>query len=193
MDKINARKLYKQIRNSITPAEKSEWDKRIFTHFVNSDLFKSAELLLIYSSIGSEADTQGIIQYALNKGKRVAVPVCIGKTMFFYIINSLSELVIGKFGIPTADIGNNSKVTDFNNAICIVPAVCFDIYGNRIGYGGGYYDRFLSANPITAVGLCYERCICSKTAYEPFDMPVDYILTENCLRNSKCKEVSTYE
>lgn len=193
MNKAETRRLYRNIRNTVSHAEKEESDKRIFTSLINSNIYKSSDLLLVYVSFGSEVETRNIIEHALNVGKRVAVPLCVDKEMSFYEIHSLSELIIGKFGIPTVEAGNNSEVSNFSKALCIVPALCFDVYGARIGYGGGYYDRFLSANKVVSVGLSYERCLCGKIPHEKHDIKVDYILTEKCLRNSKCKEVSTYE
>jgi len=185
INKKSIRKLYLQIRNSISQSEKALFDERIFVRFINSKLYKTSDLLLIYVSVGSETDTEKIIKYALKDNKRVAVPVCIGEKMDFYELKSFSELKTGKFGIPTVDCGNNLKVSDLNNAICVVPAVCFDLHGNRIGYGGGYYDRFLSHNQVKTVGFIYERCLCFQISNEKFDIPVNYILTENKLRNSR--------
>ena len=162
MDKKSARKLYSKIRNSVSVTEKTEWDRCILTRFINSSLYLNCDLLLIYVSFGSEVGTKEIIEHALNCKKRVAVPFCNEKEMVFYEISSLSDLKIGKFGIPTVENGNNLFVTDFTNALCVVPGMCFDFKGNRIGYGGGYYDRFLSKNRVITVGLTYERCICNQ-------------------------------
>lgn len=184
-DKKSTRKLYSQIRNSISESDKASFDERILTRFINSELYIKSDLLLIYVSVNSETDTTRIIEHALNNNKRVAVPVCIDKEMNFYEIKDISDLKVGKFGIPTVDAVINLKISDFSNALCVVPGICFDVYGNRIGYGGGYYDRFLSRNPVKTVGFTYERCICNQISSEPFDIPVNYVLTENKLRNSK--------
>ena len=193
MDKKSLRKLYKNIRKSVSLSEKQIFDKRILTYLVNSDIYKSSDLILTYISFNDEADTLGFIKYALKNNKRIAVPVCENKDMHFCEIRSLNDLVEGKFGIPTVDSANNIPVKLTDNALCIVPAVCFDKSGNRIGYGGGYYDRFLSKNDIKSIGICYERCLCECINKDIFDISVDYILTEKQFRNSKNKEVSVYE
>ena len=185
MNKQEMRRFYKTVRNSITYSEKVYLDKLVFTAFINSDIFKNSNLLLIYVSVGSEIDTHNIIDFALQCGKRVAVPFCVEKEMSFFEIYSLSELVTGKFGIPTVNSGNNYEVTDFRKAVCVVPGLCFDNYGGRIGYGGGYYDRFLAFNNIVSVGLCFERCISHKIPSEKHDIKIDYILTENRLIKSE--------
>lgn len=179
MMKNKLRLLYKSVRNSITIKEKSEYDGRIFVSFINSYLYRNSSTLLIYISFGSEADTLDIIKFALNDGKCVAVPYCYGNEMRFYSINSVESLVEGKFGIPTVKPDDNNIVVDFNDTVCVVPALSYDKYGNRLGYGGGYYDRYLSDKEITTVGLCYERCIHSALPAEEHDIKIDYVLTEN--------------
>ncbi len=192
-NKNKLRSIYKSVRNGIKNPLKNNLDSRIFTLLVNSDLFKNADLILSYVSFGSETDTRHLIDYALGIGKRVAVPFCNGKQMIFYEISSLNELVDGKFGIPTVNTGNTLPVENFDNALCLVPGLCFDLKGNRIGYGGGFYDRFLGKNRVTSVALTYERCICSNVPCEQFDIKTDFILTENFILKTLSKEVSTYE
>lgn len=189
-DKKSLRKLYKSVRNSFAPYETALIDRRIFTSFINSDLYKSAELLLIYVSSKGETDTLNIIDYALADGKKVAVPYCKENNMHFLLIESFSELSEGLFGIPEPDPVKCTPVMDFTDAVCVVPALCFDVYGNRLGYGGGYYDRFLSSVSVITVGLCRERSLCHRLPSEAHDIAIDYIITENGPRNSK-KEVST--
>lgn len=193
MDKKEQRKLYRKIRNSISETEQICFSEKIFSQLINSSFYKSAETVLVYVSVGSEVYTLNIIEHSLNNNKKVAVPVCNDNEMMFYEITSSDDLHEGKFGIPTVDVTKSIKVTDFRNCLCIVPALCFDFNGYRIGYGGGYYDRFLSEYRVKTVGLCYERCICDNISIDEFDYPVDYIITENKLRNSGTKGGSTYE
>lgn len=180
--KNKLRILYKSVRNSISDHEKSNFDGRIFTQFINSALYKNSKSLLIYISVGTEADTLNIIDYALKDGKSVAVPLCIKKEMHFCRINSFDSLIEGKYGIPTVKSEKCDLINDFDGAICVVPALSFDAYGNRLGYGGGYYDRFLSGKTIPTVGLCHERCIHSALPAEEHDIKVKYILTENSIK-----------
>lgn len=179
------RQHYKAVRNSITQGEKAAMDKRIFSSFIASEYFNEFSTFLIYVSCAGEADTRSIIEFALKNGKHVAVPYCHGSNMSFYEIKSLNDLTDGAFGIPTVDISNATEITDFRGSPCIVPALAFDINGNRLGYGGGYYDRFLAANKVPTLGLCYEKCIASQIPAESFDIKIDCILTENQFRNSK--------
>lgn len=192
IDKKAQRQKYKYIRSSISAEEKSSADKRIFESFINSRYFNDFSTFLIYVSFGSEVDTRVIINFALKNHKRIAVPHCDGGVMTFYEIKSLDDLVIGAYGIPTVDILKSTQITDFSNSLCIVPALAFDRSGNRLGYGGGYYDRFLAENKLPALGLCFDRCIADELPAETFDMKINRILTENNLETLN-KEASTYE
>ncbi len=187
--KKELRKLFKSIRKSLSVNEKNYFDSKIFTFLINSELYKNADFLLVYISYNSEIDTTKIIKRAFLDGKKVAVPYCIGNEMKFLTINSFDDLSEGKFGIPSADPDKCETVVDFQNTLCVVPALSFDVYGNRLGYGGGYYDRFLCKTRVDTVGLCYERCICHSIPNEKFDIGIKYILTENGLKKSE-KEVS---
>lgn len=193
MNKESLRKLYRNIRKSVSHSEKTRFDKQIFTALINSDLYKSSEQILVYVSVKDEADTYDFIDYSLKNNKKIAVPICENNNMYFCEISSTNDLVTGKYGIPTVKAGNNIPVNITSETLCIVPAVCFDKCGYRIGYGGGYYDRFLSQNKVRTIGICYSRCLCNSIKPDTYDVSVDYILTENCFRSSENKEVSEYE
>ena len=192
MNKKEIRKAFFDIRDSIARVERKEFNKDIFSNFINSTFIRKYDLFLIYVSVKSEVDTLVIIDYLLKTDKKVAVPHCDGNVMSFYIIKSINDLVDGVFGIPSVDISKSERVENFDKALCIVPGVSFDNNFNRLGYGGGYYDRFLSDNNITTLGLCYERCIADNLPAEDHDIKMDYVLTESCLRINKNKEGSTY-
>lgn len=185
MNKNDMRDFYLKIRKTITGNEKNEFDNIIFTQFINSFFYHNFDRFLIYISVNHEVETSEIIQFLIDNNKKVAVPYCSGRNMDFYYIKSFNELIEGKFGIPSVDITAAKKAENFNETLCIVPAVSFDNNGNRIGYGGGYYDRFLNKNQLTTLGLCYERCISENIPNENFDIKTDYVLTEKCLRNHK--------
>lgn len=185
MTKKEKRDLFLKIRGSISGSEKINFDNIIFTRFINSSFFNCFDTFLVYISFGSEVSTIGIINFLLNKNKKVAVPYCSGNEMSFYYINSLDDLIEGRFRIPSVNVNKAKKVENFYNTLCIVPGVSFDNNGNRLGYGGGYYDRFLSGNKLVTLGLCYERCISDSIPSESFDIKMDYVLTETCLRNHK--------
>ena len=188
MNKKELRIQYKSIRHSV--ADKSLADRKIAEYFINSPFFNNFDIYLCFVSVGSEVDTSVIIDKLLSVGKKVAVPNCKDGTMDFYLINSTDDLIDGAYGIPTADIEKASKITDFSRSFCIVPALSFDKNGCRLGYGGGYYDRFLCDKSIDTLGLCFEDCISEKLPAEKHDIKINSVLTEIGFRYLK---EDTYE
>lgn len=184
-EKKEQRKFYKQIRNSILPEVKRNCDKRIADNFKSLIKAKSSDcnLFLVYVSSENETDTSEIINYLLCSGKHVAVPYChqTENIMFFREINSFNDLKPGRFGIsePISDCREVSAA-EISTAVCVVPGICFDRYGYRIGYGRGFYDRFLSNyKPKLKIGLCYDKLLIDKIAGDIYDVNVDYIITES--------------
>ena len=106
--------------------------------------FRAAKTLLLYFPLANEINLIPVFNHAREKGMACAFPRCGDKKgeMSFYLVNTLDELEVGKFGIcePRADA---PRLTDFSDAVAFVPALAFDKKGYRVGYGGGYYDRFL--------------------------------------------------
>lgn len=138
----------------------------------------AAKRVFIYFSIGREVKTQGIISHALAAGKIAALPVCEadGK-MSFRFISSLNELRSGKFGIPEPS-PDAPELTPQTGDIVIVPALCCDENGDRLGHGAGYYDRYLAEHACFTVCLCRKRMLESVIPTEPTDIAVSLVLTE---------------
>ena len=136
------------------------------------------DVILIYVSVGNEIDTRSIIRKSLALGKTVAVPYCKNNQMFFYPINSFEDLVCTQFGIPTIDPDRVDYLTEFVNTLCIVPALSIDKMGNRLGYGGGYYDRFLSSFCGRAAVAIHSSLVCERLPRFDTDIPVKIIITE---------------
>ena len=173
MNKQFLRYKYKEIRKNIK--NKEELDKSIFNKIVNLEEYKQSDLILTYISLKEEVDTIKLIKYSLEEGKKVAAPKCEGNYIVFYYIRSIEALVEGSFGILEPE--TNQKVTDFTNSICIVPGVAFDKQNNRIGYGRGFYDRFLKNYTGIKIGLTYKECICDKIDADENDVKLDEIIT----------------
>ena len=173
MKKEFLRKKYKEKRDNIK--NKVTKDNLIYQKVINNKDILSSKTLLIYISINSEVDTTKIINYFLNT-KNIAVPKIIDNDMFFCYVTNLNELTPGKYNIPEPT--NENIVTDFDNAICIVPGICYDKENYRIGYGKGYYDRFLSKNKIKTIGLCYKECMIEKIDNDKYDYKIDEVITD---------------
>ena len=138
--------------------------------------FKKSKTAVFFVSFGSEVHTHEMIAKAL-KAKTVAVPKVINNEIVPSIIHDLENLVEGKFRIlePMDSIKVSSKSID----VVIVPGLAFDLNGHRVGYGFGYYDRFLRTVPKAAkIGLCFDFQLVEKIENHELDVPVDFIVTE---------------
>ena len=172
MNKQILRNKYKQIRKHIKDKEKL--DSIIFNKIISLKEYKQSKIILTYVSLKEEVDTMELIKDSLKKGKRVAIPKCEGNDIVFYYINNLEDLEERSYGI--LEPKTNEVVNDFDNSICIVPGIAFDKTNNRIGYGKGFYDRFLEKYNGIKIGLTYRECICDKIDSESNDIKMDMII-----------------
>lgn len=170
----------REMRRSMCPEKKKTIDRKIKNKLLNLWAIRGCDKILCYVSTEIEVDTREFIEALLQMGKRVAVPRCEGErsNMNFYYINSLEELVTGSFGVMEPDPANCVMVGDTNNAVCIVPAFMFDKSGYRLGYGKGYYDRYLSRYNGTTIGICYAENLKDELFHGKYDRAVDMVVTE---------------
>ncbi len=178
MRKNEIRHFYLKKRNALSFDYCKNSDQNIFDKLINQSDYLTSDLILIYVSVGSEIDTSKIINHSFKTGKRVAVPYCKKGRMDFYEIKSTDELVSEQFGIPTVETDGRTPVTITVNTLCIVPALCIDSLGNRLGYGGGYYDRFLSENAVRHVCLVRSDFIIDNIPFEDYDFKIQKFITD---------------
>lgn len=185
--KNDLRAEYLKKRSGIDEALKKEMDRKIAAYFINSVSFRHADIILIYNSKPDETDTSEIIDYALGHGKFVACPVSdkLTNKLSFRLINSRGDLTGGTYGImePNDNCVDYFKFLEAHSdknmlSVCISPGVVFDRSGYRIGYGKGYYDRFLSKFNGSKIGLCYSSCLIEKIPHGKFDIKNDVVITE---------------
>ena len=129
-------------RREMEESVRKEYDERIYNNLIRLDAVRNCDTFLVYASSPAEVDTRRFITALLAGHKTVAVPKCVGKSMRFLVIGSLTELVRSRFGVDEPVSGDEIKV--FEDTVCIVPALRFDRNGYRLGWGGGFYDRFLA-------------------------------------------------
>ena len=165
-----------QKRRELSAEKKAIDDLSVFGKLIGLPCFKSAERVLAYVSTQIEVDTLRLIDYCLEAGKEVAVPQCVGENMIFRLIKSRNQLRKGAFGIMEPD-DSLPAVLRFENSVCIVPALRFNKDGQRLGYGKGFYDRFLEASGCFSIGICYEDFMGDFPA-ESHDKAVDIIVTD---------------
>lgn len=182
--KKELRLKYRAIRKEMTPQEKRRKDEAVFYGIVRSEQYQKAKTVLCFVSTLIEIDTHRLIYYSLRHGKKVAVPRCLddrGK-MAFFLIRSMNDLEVGSFHLLEPSLKRCPKLENFQNSVCIVPGFSFDAQGFRLGYGKGYYDRFLSQYRGIKIGICYESCLTDKLPHGRYDVPVDYLLTEKKMK-----------
>ncbi len=184
--KQSIREESRRRRSEMDAALKAERDGRIAQNVCRLHQYAPAGTLLIYVSTPIEINTKLIIENAWRDGKRVAVPRCIPETrlMEFHYITSLDDLKPGTFGVLEPD-ETLPTVTDFSGCLMIVPAMQFDISGYRLGYGKGYYDRYMSRFTGVSAGLCYSEELRRHMYHGRFDKPVDIIVTDRYIRTCK--------
>lgn len=172
------RKQMKQLRADMTRTERFEKSMQIFEQLITVPEFKRADRIYTYVSMDNEIDTIMFIDYSLSLEKRVFVPRVSGKDMEFYEISDISELNPGYMGIYEPDI--NGKEPDYSRTgFMCMPGLAFDRSYNRIGYGGGFYDRYLSVeNKLYKAALAYEAQLLESIPALDGDVRPDMIVTE---------------
>lgn len=180
-DKALLRKKLIKKRKEIEPNIKKSGDLSIFKTIISHVKYKSAPTLLTYVSTDIEVDTIRLIEHALSEGKQVAVPKCNydTTTISFYQIYSLNDLFPSKFSLLEPRANSERLINPEQDSICIVPGLSFDRKGHRLGYGKGYYDRFLSNYSGVSIGICYKDYICDRLAVNRYDIPVNIVITDN--------------
>ena len=178
------RKKYKKIRKNMSLKQKQLMDDRILRKLIILDKYIKSKTIFIYVSKDTEVSTYEIMKAAWKMKKRVAVPKCdtLNKSMDFYYINSIDELERGHFGLYEPIEAKSNIVDDLTEGLCVVPGVSFDGSGYRLGYGHGYYDRFLPRFKGYIVGICYSNCISFKLPRGVYDQPVDILLTDRGIK-----------
>jgi 5,10-methenyltetrahydrofolate synthetase len=181
--KDDIRKLCKNIRDNLP--NRDSLSESLWTHLYSIREYKLCKSILVYASIGSEPDTLPLMHRALQDGKNVYCPVVSGHDMQFYRVDSPTDLVpSGRYAIPEPPV-NPKKIYKASKtpAICIVPALCVDKKGYRIGYGGGYYDRYfrketVGIDKIFLISAIFSALCKEYFPHDEFDVPIDMIITE---------------
>ena len=168
------------LRNAIPPEQKQSWDTALNRAILNDPRFRQAESILAYCPIGSEPDIGPALNEALRQGKQVYLPKCVpaGRHMAFHQVQSLYDLKSGAYGIPEPG-ENNYALSITHYELCLVPGIAFDKEGYRLGYGGGYYDRFLAGHEqLRTLGICYKILLRASLPRDRMDAAVMRVLTE---------------
>ncbi len=175
MEKAELRAMIRSKKRAMSPETIVEKSRQLGALFADCDLYRNAAAIYGYLPYNQEVRTVPMLERALADGKRVAVPKVYGDEMKFIFITDFSNVEKGYAGIPepVAD----GPVADDPTALVLMPGLAFDREGHRIGYGGGFYDKFLAGEPgHPTVALCYDFQVLEHLETEAFDVPVDLVL-----------------
>ena len=181
MEKAEIRKLNKVKRAKMPNAEVRKNSSAICKLFLNSELYKNANCIMLYMPLGNEVDTRDIMQTAFEDGKKVVLPITDNEhNIVPYFAEKDTKFRIGAFWVkePIGTSLANPKEID----VVIVPGVVFDKFGNRVGFGKGCYDGFLRDIDAVKVGICHEFQMCDEISADQFDVKMDYVITEKGIK-----------
>ncbi len=176
MNKKEYREYMQDKRNSLSPQQMKEYEAQIADRVLQSSIYKAFDHICVYQAFRNEVACDVIQARAFADGKLVFVPVTdpVSKTMDFYRITQETEWIEGAYGILEPD-GERIPLRD--RALILMPGLVYDRNRHRIGYGGGYYDRYLASHPgNVTVALCYPfQIIEDALPFEPHDILPDYL------------------
>lgn len=176
-------------RNAIDKEIHKSMDEKICQTATSLVSFRYADIILLYAPIKSEIDVMPIFHEALRQGKRVAFPRCNveERTMKFHFVSSEDELSPCAYGIrePSEDSPVYDPSEERGGAVCYVPGLAFDAYGYRLGYGKGYYDKFMHTFNGCTIGVVYSEFILPSLPKGRFDKHCDVMLTEKGIKPLK--------
>lgn len=175
MDKTELRREIRARKRAMTEAKIEERSARLAQLFFASRAYQNAKTIYGYLPYNQEVRTVPMLERALKDGKKVAVPKVYGDEMKFLYLDDLTAVAKGYAGIPEPIA--DEPVAHDETALVLMPGLAFDPQGHRIGYGGGFYDKFLAAEPNhPTLALCYEFQMLPKLDVEDHDIPVDTVL-----------------
>ena len=175
MDKKELRRMIREQKRAMTEEMIVEKSEKLGQLFAESELYKNAKSIYGYLPYNQEVRTVAMLEQAMKDGKRVAVPKCYGDEMRFLWMDDLSKVEKGYANIPEPIA--DEPIADDPTALVLMPGLAFDPQGHRIGYGGGFYDKFLAGEPThPTLALCYDFQMLDHLETEEFDIPVDTVL-----------------
>ena len=175
MNKKEMRAIIRAKKRAMTEAQIVSASRNLGVLFRRSELYQNAKSIYGYLPYNQEVRTVEMLEQAIADGKRVAVPKCYGEEMRFIWMDDLSQVAPGYASIPEPIA--DEPIADDSTALVLMPGLAFDPQGHRIGYGGGFYDRFLAEEPgHPTLALCYGFQMVEHLETEAFDIPVDQVL-----------------
>ena len=174
MDKKALRAEIRAKKRAMTEEQIESASRRLGELFAACEQYRQAKTIYGYLPYNQEVRTVPMLERALADGKQVAVPKVYGDRMKFIYMTDLTRVEKGYANIPEPI--DNEPVAEDPTALVLMPGLAFDAEGHRIGYGGGFYDKFLAEEPNhPTVALCYDFQLLEKLETDEFDIPVDLV------------------
>lgn len=174
MTKPELREQIRCLKRQMSEEDIVSKSKILCSRFLTTDTYQNAQTIYGYLSYNQEVRTMPILEQALRDGKKVALPKCYGPEMRFIFIEDLTRIGKSSCGVP--EPLDDVPIADDETALVLMPGMAFDQAGHRMGYGGGYYDRFLSAQPHhPTIALCYDFQVVEQLPTDTFDIPVEQL------------------
>ncbi|MBQ3078227.1 MAG: 5-formyltetrahydrofolate cyclo-ligase [Clostridia bacterium] len=181
------RRLLEKRRRLLFGEDGEALQQALRQQLLQSDLWQQAEIVLLTASTPEEPDTIPLCRAALDAGKQLYLPRCEkGGKMEFFALTALEALAEGAFGIREPPPTRPLTAEEAAKALCLVPAIACDRYGHRLGYGGGYYDRWLACHSPLQLCLLPSAMVEEQLPHEPHDIPIPLLLTEQGLSATAC-------
>ncbi len=175
LDKKALRQTIREQKRAMTQEQIQEKSQNLCEQFLATPQYRQAKTVYGYFPYNQEVRTVPILERALADGKKVAVPKVYGDQMRFIYLTDLTQVEKGYSGIPEPIM--DEPIADDTTALVLMPGLAFDACGHRIGYGGGFYDKFLAEEPDhPTVALCYDFQMLPAIETDDFDIPVDCVL-----------------
>ena len=175
MNKQELRALIRQQKRAMTEAQIEAKSAELGRLFRETEAYRKARTIYGYLPYNQEVRTVAMLEQAMADGKRVAVPKCYGDEMKFIFMDDLSKVEKGYANIPEPI--EDGPVAEDKTALVLMPGLAFTEKGDRMGYGGGFYDKFLAAEPDhPTVALCYAFQMVETLPTAEYDIPVDCVL-----------------
>lgn len=179
-----------QLRKDMPGEVRAAADEAILRALVADPAFQEASQIFCYVSMPHEVNTLPLLKYCLEQGKTLGLPICAPKSqMGFYQLKALNELRPGQYRIPIPPIAKDRRCVADHHTLVIVPMLAFDGDGNRLGAGGGYYDRWLAQHMVHTIGICYENGRFPGLPHDKYDQKIDRVITELDYRPAPAAEI----
>lgn len=179
VEKKELRRTYLALRRTFSKEQRKQWDAAIQARILAMPELEQAANVFCFIGTEQEIDTRPLIEAFWQAGKAVYVPRCLDLkgNLSFYRIYSWNDVEEGVFGLlePKWDCEEWHRT---DSILCILPGLCFTKQGHRLGYGKGFYDRFLAKVRAIKVGICYNCCIVEKIPQDQYDQIADWVFTE---------------